>query len=216
MVKVTSRYTSTLLICVCTRRWAFLVQLPLLAVSFVLVIWKANIKVPDQPSTLRAKMARIDWLGSLTLVTSVASLLLSVSLKSAEELPWSHPLVWGLFITFIVAGAAFVLVEIYVSPEPIMPMRLLVQRTPLAVALSNFFTSITAYSIIYNIPLYFSAVRLQSASEAGLHLLPQAVSREALFDLLPLNSNYTDCCVLRKCIRRLESLIRSRKLGYPI
>lgn len=33
-----------------------------------------------------------------------------------------------------------------------------------------------AFSMLYNVPLYFSAVRLQSAANSGLHLLPHSVA----------------------------------------
>ncbi|KAJ3002164.1 hypothetical protein NUW54_g5995 [Trametes sanguinea] len=46
-------------------------------------------------------------------------------------------------------------------------MRLVKQRTPLFVSLSNFFGSVAAFSMIYNVPLYFSAVRLNSSTDAG-------------------------------------------------
>jgi len=146
-----------------------------MVVAFILIALKANIKLPDQDRTLRQKLARIDWFGSVTLVATVGSLLLAISLKTTEELPWSHPLVWVLFIASAVSGGLFVLVEKYWAPEPIVPLRLLTQRTPLAVAMSNFLVSIVGFSMLYNIPLYFSAVRLQNASQAGLHLLPNSV-----------------------------------------
>ncbi len=120
-------------------------------------------------------MKRIDYLGSLTLTIGVASLLLGLTLKSAEEFPFSHPWVWGLLITSVIGLTAFVLTEVYWSSEPLMPMRLLLQRTPFSVAWSNFTTSIVVFSTLYNYPLYFSVVKLESSTKAGLHLLPNSV-----------------------------------------
>lgn len=159
-----------------SRRWAFLLQMPILALSIILVILKANIPLTKKQSTFRQKLARIDWLGSATLVATIGALLVGVTLKTAEEMPWSSPLVWGLFVASALSGIAFFLVESYWSPEPILPMRLLHQRTPAAVAISNFGMAFCAFSVLYNVPLYFSAVRLQTASQAGLHLLPNSVS----------------------------------------
>ncbi|KAH9951778.1 vacuolar amino acid permease [Amylocystis lapponica] len=159
-------------------RSAFLLQMPILAFSFVLVIAKVSIKLPDeiQNQSMHVKLRRIDWLGSLTLVGTVGCLLLGFSLKSTEELPWSHPLIWGLLVASVVIGSLFVLVETHYSPYPVMPMRLIKQRTPLAVSLSCFFGSVAAFSTLYNVPLYFSAVRLNSSTDAGLHLLPHSVA----------------------------------------
>ncbi|TFK56122.1 vacuolar amino acid permease [Heliocybe sulcata] len=159
-------------------RSAFILQMPVLAFSVILVITKVKIKLPFevQNQSTSAKLKRIDFFGSFTLVGTVGSLLLGFSLKSTEELPWSHPLIWGLFAASSVFGVAFVIVEHYWSPYPIMPLRLITQRTPLAVSLSNFFGSIGAFSMLYNIPLYFSAVRLNSSTQSGLHLLPHSVA----------------------------------------
>ncbi|TDL29278.1 vacuolar amino acid permease [Rickenella mellea] len=159
-------------------RSAFLVQIPVLAFSTVLVILKVNIELPDEVKnrTTYEKIRRIDYWGSLTLVGAVGCFLLAFSLKSTEELPWSHPLIWGLFCVSFISGISFVLVETYWTAYPVMPLRLITRRTPLFVSLSNFFGSMAAFSVIYNIPLYFSAVRLQNATDAGLHLLPHSVA----------------------------------------
>jgi hypothetical protein len=157
------------------RRWAFLLQMPILAISFALVLWKVDVPLPSKQSAFRVKLARIDWLGSLTLVTAVGCLLVAVTLKTAEEMPWSSPAVWGLSVISVIALVSFVFVEMCVSGEPILPMRLLSQRTPACVAVSNFLLSFVGFSLLYNVPMYFTAVRLQTASQAGLHLLPNSV-----------------------------------------
>ncbi|OSX59201.1 hypothetical protein POSPLADRAFT_1075481 [Postia placenta MAD-698-R-SB12] len=159
-------------------RSAFLFQMPILVFSFALVIAKVSIKLPDEveSQSLQHKLRRIDFFGSLTLVGTVGCLLLGFSLKSTEELSWGHPIIWGLFTASAVWGALFVAVETYWAPYPVMPMRLIKQRTPLAVSLSCFFGSVAAFSTLYNVPLYFSAVRLNSSTDAGLHLLPHSVA----------------------------------------
>jgi uncharacterized membrane protein len=121
----------------------------------VLVSIKVNIPLPEEVRSLslRTKLQRIDFFGSLTLVLTVGSLLLGLSLKSTEELPWSHPLIWGLISASGVWGIVFLVVEIRLAAYPVMPIRLIKQRTPLAVAFANFFASIGAFSMLYNVPL---------------------------------------------------------------
>ncbi|KIM91030.1 hypothetical protein PILCRDRAFT_160549 [Piloderma croceum F 1598] len=159
-------------------RAAFLLQTPILIFSFILVALKVNIELPFevQNQSLYDKLRRIDFFGSLTLVGTVGCLLLGFSLKTTEELSWSNPLIWGLFVTSGVSGVLFILVETRWAPYPVMPLHLIRQRTPLAVSLSNFICSISAYSTLYNVPLYFTAVRLTSSSNAGLHLLPHSIA----------------------------------------
>ena len=124
-------------------------------------------------------MRRMDFAGSATLTAAIGSLLLGSTFKSTESLPWSHPLVCGLFIASVGFGVLFVTVEAHWSPYPIMPLYFITQRTPLAVALSNLFGTMSAFSMvrasqtlfwprltrwiqIYNVPLV-CLIRMQNA-----------------------------------------------------
>lgn len=131
-------------------------QAPLLLISFILVSLKVNIKLPQeiQNESTYSKLRRIDFLGSFTLAGAVGGLLLGFSLKTTEELPWSHPLIWGLFGGSAVFWVAFILVEAHWAPYPVMPLRLITQRTPLAVSLANFLGSISAFSMVSAKSLY--------------------------------------------------------------
>jgi hypothetical protein len=128
----------------------YFLKTPVLIFSFTLVALKVNVKLPCevQNQSLSDKLRRIDFLGSLTLVGTVGSLLLGVSLQSTEEVPWSHPLVWSFLVASSVSGFLFILVEKFWAPYPVMPLRLITQRTPLAVSLSNLVTSMSAFSMV--------------------------------------------------------------------
>ena len=122
----------------------------MLIFSIVVVATKVNIQLPDeiQNQSLSDKLRRIDFFGSLTLVGAVGCLLLGFSLKSTEEMEWSNPLIIGLLIASVIFGVFFVLVEKYWAPFPVMPLRLMTQRTPLAVSISNLFLSMSAFSMV--------------------------------------------------------------------
>ncbi|KAH9963165.1 MFS general substrate transporter [Russula dissimulans] len=159
-------------------RHAFLFQIPVLAFSCILVAWKVTIPlsqdVKNQP--LHLKMRRMDFAGSATLAATIGCLLLGATFKSTESLPWGNPLVCGLFVASAGFGVLFVAVEARWSPYPVMPLYFMTQRTPLAVSLSNLFGAMSAFSMIYNVPLYFSTVRLSSSADAGFHLLPHSIA----------------------------------------
>lgn len=118
--------------------------------SFIVVATKVNIQLPHevQDQMLSDKLRRIDFLGSITLVGAVGCLLLGFSLKSTEEMAWSDPFVVGLLFGSVIFAFLFVLVEKYWAPYPVMPLRLITQRTPLAVAASNLLTSMSAFSMV--------------------------------------------------------------------
>lgn len=111
---------------------------------------KVNIKLPleIQNQTLADKLQRVDFLGSTTLVAAVGLLLFGISLKTTEEMPWSHPLIYSLLGSSIIFACGFVYVEKNCAPYPVMPLHLMTQRTPLAVSISNLLTSMTAFSMV--------------------------------------------------------------------
>jgi hypothetical protein len=142
------------------------------------------------------KLKRIDYFGALSMVSAVSLLLVGIStggtyidrpVRTLEEhctkclfmtgnqLPWGHPLVYGSLIGGGVLLVVFVLVEKYVAREPLLPLRVLISPTPLFVALTCWFITMSQFGILYNVPLYFSTVEQTTTSYAGLHLIPNAV-----------------------------------------
>lgn len=131
----------------------------------------------------KSKLRQVDWAGLILLVLGVGSLLLAVSYKTSSTTPdggeykWSDPLIYLLLLASAFATACFILVEHRLAPYPILPLTLLgpARRTPLGVALSNFFMTLAQFSTLYNVPLYFSTVHLDKATVAGAHLLPNSI-----------------------------------------
>ncbi len=86
-----------------------------------------HIPLAHSDQTFRQKLARIDFLGSFTLVLTVSSILLAITLKTSSEteLPWGDGRVWGLLVAGGIIGCVFVYVEGNLVKEPIMPIRLM-------------------------------------------------------------------------------------------
>ncbi|BGP55673.1 hypothetical protein JCM8202v2_003278 [Rhodotorula sphaerocarpa] len=153
-----------------------LVQIPILFLAAILVFRYLRYRVEGQGKSKREMVRRIDYLGSLTLVISLGSLIGGLSYKNDKSLPWTSPLVWGPLSSFVVAGIAFCLVEAFWSAEPVMPLRLLKTRNGLFVAFVNLTLSWVSFSILYFYPLFFEIVKQNSASRAGAHLLPNSIA----------------------------------------
>ncbi|TXT03854.1 hypothetical protein VHUM_04331 [Vanrija humicola] len=164
-------------------RVAFSAQLPLLVGSIVsvLVFVPSSLGAGGGDDSWSEKLRRIDYAGSTLLAAAIGSLLLGVSLKTAASKPdggeyaWSDPLVAGLLAAFVVITIVFLVVEGKYAAEPVLPLGLLMRRTPASVAFSNLTMAACIFSMLYNVPLFFSAVRLQSSTVAGAHLLPYSV-----------------------------------------
>ncbi|CAG8419970.1 unnamed protein product [Penicillium salamii] len=151
-------------------RWAFLLQVPFLVVSCVLVAVKVDIPVKDS-DTVRIK--RVDFLGAITLVLTLVTLLLGLN-TGGNQVPWTHPLVLGSLAMSFVFLCVFIYVEARVASEPVIPVRLLLSRTVAAACLTNWFTTMAVFGLLFYLPVFFQVQGL-SATAAGARLIPQAI-----------------------------------------
>ncbi|WVQ70843.1 hypothetical protein IAR50_000368 [Cryptococcus sp. DSM 104548] len=172
-------------------RWAFWFQIPILLLAVYLVYTNVRYTIPASPTSGSATpngssaqtpyqlFKRIDFMGCILLAGWVGSSLVAVSLKTnstaADALDWGHPIILSLFSASAVLFVLFLFVELKWAAEPVMPFELLVSRTPVAVAINNFVLSIQGYATLYSVPLYFTAVRQMSTSNAGAHLVPSSI-----------------------------------------
>ncbi|GAC76946.1 predicted transporter [Moesziomyces antarcticus T-34] len=153
-------------------RTAFGFQVPFLLAGGVCIATFVNIPLPSSGQDWKQKLGRIDYLGSLGLISTSTCLLLAMSFLSGSLLPFSNPLVWGFLLASFVTAVLFVLVEGWVVREPVMPLSLLTRRSPALIGASYFIGSFAHFGTIFHFPLWFQSVRLQSASQAGMHLIP--------------------------------------------
>lgn len=151
-------------------RLAFLIQVPIIVFSGILVFFTVDIPVKEK-STSRIK--RVDFLGAFTLVASLVLLLLGLN-SGGNIVPWTHPLVLVTLPLSVVILMLFVYVEDRIASEPIIPVRLLLHRTVACACLANWFGTMAVYSLLYYGPIYFQVLGL-SATAAGARLIPTSI-----------------------------------------
>ncbi|KAI0761482.1 vacuolar amino acid permease [Trametes elegans] len=157
-------------------RWAFLIQLPIFFVSFMLTSINLRYVTAGRSKSTKEVLKRIDYGGSATLLITVLSVLVFLSMRFSEEYPWSAPAVYVPFTLAIVFAILFVFIELRVAPEPILAPFLLREKIPVLVGISNFLVATCNFTVMYNFPTWFQTVMLTSASEAGAHLIPNGIS----------------------------------------
>ncbi|KAJ3560302.1 hypothetical protein NP233_g10927 [Leucocoprinus birnbaumii] len=140
-------------------RWAFLLQLPLFFLSYILTSYNLRYVTPGEGRSTMEILKRTDYGGSGTLLLCVGSVLFYLSERYNNDKPWDSPTVLGSLMFAFVSLIAFLVVELYLSPEPILLLVLLNQRIPMLSSVSNFLVT----------------VRLTSVSEAGAHLSPNSL-----------------------------------------
>jgi MFS family permease len=70
-------------------RWAFIIQIPFICISILLVFFKVKVPV-TRTETFPIK--RVDFLGAFTLVSALVLLLFGLN-AGGNTVPWTHPLV---------------------------------------------------------------------------------------------------------------------------
>ncbi|KAK0619657.1 major facilitator superfamily domain-containing protein [Immersiella caudata] len=152
-------------------RWCFLLQVPISV--FALTVGALVVKNPeggfDLGGGVRDVLTRVDFTGSLLLVTAISIQLVGLSL-GGNELPWGSPWVVSSLVGSFVLFAAFIVVEARTRAIPIIPLRLLRGKLPGLVQFANVCVGLSAYAYLFNLPLFFQIVLLDSATTAGARL----------------------------------------------
>ncbi|KAF7955072.1 uncharacterized protein EAE97_000331 [Botrytis byssoidea] len=151
-------------------RMAFLAQVPFIIVSGILVA--CLVDIPPKKSE-KSKLSRVDFMGSFALVLTLVLLLLGLN-SGGNIVPWNHPLVYVSLPLSLVSLLGFIYIELYIASEPVIPVRLLANRTVLAACLTNWFVTMVVFMIIFYVPLYYQ-VRGESTTASGMRLIPQSI-----------------------------------------
>lgn len=134
----------------------------------------ADTHSPDTGPSVISRLGRIDFPGAALMAGSILALLVPLEL-GGQEYPWNHPVVIGLLVAAVVAGAAFFLFETYCAKEPVFPPRLLLVRNVWTSYSVMLLQTSAQFGIIYTVPVYFQISARASATSAGLHLVPAFV-----------------------------------------
>ncbi|MCJ1364485.1 hypothetical protein MMC16_003596 [Acarospora aff. strigata] len=151
-------------------RTAFLIQVPLVVASGIVVAFVVKIPVKQ---TTESPWKRIDFLGATTLVIALVFLLVGLN-SGGNQVPWTHPLVLTTIPLSFISLALFIYVEDRIASEPVIPVRLLLDRTVLSACLTNWLTTMTVYSLLFYGPIFFQIKGL-TTTQAGVRLIPQAL-----------------------------------------
>ena len=155
-------------------RGAFFVQLPFIFVYFFVAAWTTPAdlglkKTKPERMTLLQLIKNIDLVGSVILVVCLTSLIMGLNL-GGNVFSWTHPLVISSFALSLILAVIFVRYERTVE-RAVMPIELLSSQPRASLIFGNFFGSISTNTVMFNVPLYFQAVKLVSPSESGFKMV---------------------------------------------
>ncbi|KAI0772152.1 Mfs1.2 [Irpex lacteus] len=149
-------------------RWFFYINLPTSGLAAILVFSFLRLKTP--PGSLKEKLGRMDWVGNIIFIGSATSTAIALTWGGITH-PWTSaatlvPLIIGL------CGLVFFLAyeEIFAT-HPIVPFKLLSNRTSLSGYLQTFFTPIVMIATLYYFATYEQSVKGASAIRSGVCFL---------------------------------------------
>ncbi|KAF8464171.1 major facilitator superfamily domain-containing protein [Kalaharituber pfeilii] len=164
-------------------RWVFGVQMPPALICTAIISLtipeppdsphkQTSFSAPSRSQTPRArprKLKKFDLAGSFFLLTSTALIIFGLS-TGGNVFPWGSKIVMSSLIVGTLLWMVFIRVE-KTAQAPIMPLKMVWSRPRNFLVGCNFLYMVATNSIIFNLPLYFQAVRLESATVAGGRLL---------------------------------------------
>ena len=146
-------------------RWTFFLCVPLAVIALFLLQFTLRLEHVRRP-------ARIDWLGSILLSAGISLLLIWVSFAGKdgyyEWMSWQTAAMVGGSVILL---ALLVLVESKV-PEPIIPLKIISQRTTALAILASVAVGIAMFGSTTFLGQYFQLARGFTPTEAGLLMLP--------------------------------------------
>lgn len=144
-------------------RWIFYINLPFGILA--LVITSAVLHIPK----VKREHA-IDYLGAFLLVVGVTSILLAIAVYGPED-GWTDKRTIFYLIAGVILSVVFVIWE-EKAKEPILPMRLFKNHTFTLTSLLGGVIGAGLFGAVIMLPLYLQIVKGNSATAAGLKLIP--------------------------------------------
>ena len=144
--------------------------MPLSVLSGTIIFF--TVRIPVKHSS-KSALKRIDFLGAAALISTLVLLLLGLN-SGGNVVPWNHPLIYTTLPLSFISLLLFIYVESEHASEPVIPVKLLLNRTVLAACLTNWFLTMCCFSLLFYGPIYFQVKGL-STTQAGARLIPQSV-----------------------------------------
>jgi DHA2 family multidrug resistance protein len=139
--------------------------------------------MPRKPMNL-AKLREGDWWGIFTMSIGLAAL--TVFLEEGERKDWlGSPLIVKMAVTAAVMLTAFLVIELWLAPHPVLNLRLLAGRNFALGSTINVALGVALYSSAYALPLYLAQVQGYNSLQIGQTVMWSGVPQLFLMPLVP-------------------------------
>lgn len=161
-----------------TWRWCFYLNLPIGAVTIIVVILilhLPNQKLDEQAPGWFARLKQLDPIGNLIFFPGVVCLILALQWGGAQY-SWKNARIIVLLVFCGILCLTFIGIQIWKKESAMVPPRLVKQRSIGASMWYNFFNGAGMMVMMYYLPIWFQAIKGASALNSGIMLLPMILS----------------------------------------
>ncbi|KAI0451115.1 MFS general substrate transporter [Xylaria acuta] len=154
-------------------RWCYYIELPLVALTFfiVLFIYRSPQKQQGSFRELKTKIRQLDLLGAALFIPCLTTLMLAFQWGGIKY-SWGD---WHVLLNlafFVVLLSVFAWLQRHLQDNAMLPPRILLQRSVLAGLCFSFCNNAALSIVEYYMPIYFQAVRSLSVFMSGVMVLP--------------------------------------------
>lgn len=171
-------------------RWSFFGQVPICVIAMIVVSCclaedvgqeketrleqQELLQQPSDQETLLAKLSRVDFLGTGSLVVAIVAFMLGVDRGSSISWVTLETLV--SFLISAMATICFLYVENCVAREPIVPPSVFLSPGLLPIYLSSFLSFFALAALEFILPLYYQVRDNLTPQDASLYMIPAIIA----------------------------------------
>ncbi|KAF7554726.1 hypothetical protein G7Z17_g2706 [Cylindrodendrum hubeiense] len=161
-------------------RWCFWINLPICAVTFILLLVFLDVHNPRTKLLEGAKA--VDWVGTFSILAITLLLLVGLDLGGAI-FPWNSPKVVCLLVFGTAMIGFFIFTEQRLAKYPLIPLDVFKNWSNNATFIVAFTHAMVLIGMEYYLPLFFQSVQQASPIRSGVMMLPLIIT-QAIVEIL--------------------------------
>ncbi|KAA8629659.1 hypothetical protein SMACR_05798 [Sordaria macrospora] len=166
-----------------TWRWCFYINLPLGAITIICLVLFFNPKRRERTTrTLLDRFKDLDIVGNILILGAFVMLFLALE-HTTRGFSWNHPLIIWLLVGCGITTIIFMGWQWAKGDAALIPPRIIKQRTVAASCGSAFMIYAVLINLTFFLPLWFQAIKNETAMRSGVHMVPFFVF-QSVFSLI--------------------------------
>ncbi|APA06474.1 conserved hypothetical protein [Sclerotinia sclerotiorum 1980 UF-70] len=160
-----------------TWRWCFFINLPIGAVTVIVIL--IFFKAPDRAAVAelpwKERVKEFDLLGTAFFIPAIICLLLALQ-WGGTKYHWDNGRIIALFVLFGILIGVFIAIQFWKGDSATVPPNIMKKRSMWSAAWFSFCLGSYFLLLIYYLPIWFQAVKGDSAVKSGISNIPMVLT----------------------------------------